>query len=422
MKYLLLALLAMLIVADTFTLNLSLATGISAKNLLLYVACIALMLNRASSGMGFQVEMPTVFWAFVVMIFYAVCTLLTSGLLIQYVRYDMVEAIIRLKSDLIEPFLFFAIFFYSIDTEADCLWITGVLVWIALFANITTVVDSTLGLGLMKIGTDDRVQGAMGEQNQYAAYIVTFLPAMLVTMARTRGALRLLWIVAVLASVAAMLMTVSRGAILATLVMAVIAPLLFRGLLPLAAIGRWAFIATVVFALLIALMSVEYGDLIKERLFDQTFSSSAGDASSGRTAIWSDVIGKMLTNPITLLTGFGWYVYPTFGFLYITHNHYLDVWFGLGLIGLGAFLLIMTSTISTARAAVFKTSGLTQAYLMAFVIGLIGTLVAIFFVNLFTPWPYIWAYVGISLRLALCAQTVNAPQTGSAAQRPARLR
>jgi hypothetical protein len=38
---------------------------------------------------------------------------------------------------------------------------------------------------------------------------------------------------------------------------------------------------------------------------------------------------------------------------------------------------------------------------MGAAIGLIGLAVSIFFVNLFTPWPYIWALLGLNARLAV---------------------
>jgi len=138
--------------------------------------------------------------------------------------------------------------------------------------------------------------------------------------------------------------------------------------------------------------------VFSQRLFNQSMAFSMSEASSGRTTIWVRTIDTMMAHPITLLTGFGWDVYHTM-FELVTHNYYLDLWFGLGLIGLFSFLTIQYQSIAAAKRAI-ATAGPLRPYMIAFVFGMLGLAVCIFFVNLDRPWSYVWVYIGFTARAA----------------------
>ena len=122
--------------------------------------------------------------------------------------------------------------------------------------------------------------------------------------------------------------------------------------------------------------------------------------SSGRTEIWTTVLEVMFGTPLTLLTGFGWEAYGTFPFRWVTHNHYLQQFFNLGLIGLICSVLLLVVPIRTANAAANYAHPDVRPMLIAFAIGTIALATAVFFVNLYTPWLYYWSYAGIVMRLA----------------------
>ena len=65
------------------------------------------------------------------------------------------------------------------------------------------------------------------------------------------------------------------------------------------------------------------------------------EASSGRTEIWLNLLATMFASPITFITGFGWDVYWSMPFRFSPHNHYLALWFNLGLVGLVDRLLFV---------------------------------------------------------------------------------
>ena len=152
-------------------------------------------------------------------------------------------------------------------------------------------------------------------------------------------------------------------------------------------------------AALAVVLLPEFSQVITERIFNQSMAGSISVASSGRTEIWATAISTMMAHPITLLTGYGFLVYQTM-FVLITHNYYLDQWFGLGLIGLFSLLTIQYQTVATGLRAIAAGAGPLRPYMIALVFGMLGLAVSIFFDNMDKPWSYVWIYVGFSLRAA----------------------
>ena len=57
--------------------------------------------------------------AFIVQIAYAIVTWLIAALVIQYPHYDLIESGIKLKSDLIDYYIFFLVFLFGVQTAED---------------------------------------------------------------------------------------------------------------------------------------------------------------------------------------------------------------------------------------------------------------------------------------------------------------
>jgi O-antigen ligase len=162
----------------------------------------------------------------------------------------------------------------------------------------------------------------------------------------------------------------------------------------------------VVLAVVVAgLIDPAIGGTIVDRLTGQSTSIDAGEMSSGRTAIWAGALKRMLQTPGTFLWGFGWDVYSTMPFRYAPHNIYLSLWFELGLPGLIAFIFIQArTTLAAFRAIDLAKQAEIHAQLIAFVFGFLMLAVAMFFADLITPWPYIWMYVGVILKMIVLMQ------------------
>jgi hypothetical protein len=112
MRLALMVLVAILIVADVFQLELSLGPGLSLKNALLYVLFMGLFFRTIIEGVR-SVDMPAVHAGFLVLVGYAILTWLMAGLLIEYDGYDLIDSAISLKSELADFALLFLVAFHG---------------------------------------------------------------------------------------------------------------------------------------------------------------------------------------------------------------------------------------------------------------------------------------------------------------------
>jgi hypothetical protein len=398
--------------------DLTLATGLSAKNVVIYLLAmfLALRLVIARTSVMAAGQMQS---AFLVQIAYAICTWLIAALVIKYQGYDLVSSGIKLKGTLVDYYIFFLVFLFGVRTLEDGM---KVLKWIlagAIFANLATILDAG---GIINLGyqerPDGRTQGAIGESNQYAAYIILFIPGLIAAAVASRGVMRLAWLFGALVSCAALAMTASRGGFVGLVIACVIGAYLYRQLVSYSRIAGWVLGSLALFVVFMSF--TKYGGLLNERVFGQTSSIDVTEATSGRSEIWANALATMLANPITFITGFGWDVYWSFPFRFSPHNHYLSLWFNLGLVGLitGAWLLL--GAIRRARLASLESKPPVRGQFIAFVIGTIAVCAAVFFVDLYDPWYYFWMYTGVVMRMVFCVE--HAPAAEPATARRTRLR
>jgi O-antigen ligase len=170
---------------------------------------------------------------------------------------------------------------------------------------------------------------------------------------------------------------------------------------------------------LLLLVNMKFGGIFTDRVIEmlQDPVTRSGD----RTTVWLQGINRMMNHPLTLLTGFGWDAYSVMGIFYVTHNYYLLLWFELGVIGVVSYCVIIRRAALTARAAAEIAPAELRAYLVAFIFGMCCVSVAVFFSLLYKPWLYIWAYIGITMRLAVIvfANAKNATRPESVRATPA---
>jgi hypothetical protein len=389
-----------LLATEVLRWDLTITTGLSAKNLVIYMLAtfLALRMVVARTSVMAAGQMQVVF---VVQIAYAIITWLFAALVIKYHGYDLVDAGIQLKSGLIDYFIFFLVFLFGVHTVEDGI---KVIKWIlvgAIFANLATVLDNA---GIINLGfterLDGRTQGAIGESNQYAAYIILLLPGLIAAAVTSHGLRRLFWAGGALVSCMALITTASRGGIAGVLFACAVGAYLYRNVISYGRVSGWAFGTIVV--LVVALSFSDYGGLLTERVFGQTGNIDVTEASSGRSEIWFNLLYTMFQTPVTFITGFGWNVYWSFPFHFSPHNHYLALWFNLGLVGLltGGYLLF--SAIARAYRASFDAEQPVRGQLIAFVLGGLAISAAVFFVDLHNPWFYFWMYTGVVMRVAVC--------------------
>lgn len=406
MRLLFVLLIGTLTASDVFQTGMSLGPGLSVKNALLYPIGLGLLFRMALTG-RFRMRLPIVNVAFILWISYATLTWIACVTMIHYPGYDGLGMFIELKSMLLDSALFFFVYFYGVEGEQDFFLLSKTLAFCIGLANILTLADVagivhlniTVGSGGVEA---DRVFGVFGHANDTAALIVCLLPMMVAVAQSSRSAARIFWYAGVFASVAVLILTVSRAAYVGVIVGYGAAVWLCRRHLPTSRVVGWTLIGLTCVAIAAGVAAALIPDMTQvfaQRLFNQSMAMSLSVASSGRTTIWSTAIAAMMSHPITLLTGFGWDVYHTM-FELVTHNYYLDQWFGLGLIGLFSFLTIEYQIVATAIRAITASPTQLRPYMIALVFGTLGLAVCLFFGNLDKPWSYVWVYVGFSLRAA----------------------
>jgi len=420
MRFLLIALVVFLTASQVFGFDPGPAPGVKIKNALLYLIVLGLLL-RLTLDRGFRIQLPAVPILYSIMIVYALLTYLAIVLAIDYPRYDPVMAGFILKNSLFDQMLFFLVFFYGVRSNEDALTILKVLLATWALSHIFAVLDAT---GMFHVGDieqrrDGRVQGAIGESNQYGAFVALTLPAIVGLVTVTRGLWRVLWMVASVITAAALVMTVSRGAFVGAVLATIWGVWLFRRYMPARKLLVWG-AGGVVGAVLAGaiVISLNFGHLIYQRIVGEA-SGDMVTTSSSRTEIWTNVLGVMFDTPLTLLTGFGWEAYSTFPFRWATHNHYLAFFFNLGVIGLICSVLLVVIPVRTANAAATYAQPEVRPMLISFAIGTAALAIAVFFVNLYTPWLYYWAYAGVCMRLAANALERHAYAPAAATASPA---
>ncbi len=405
--------------------DLAITTGLSAKNLLIYVLAsilaLRMVIRRSSITAAGQMQA-----AFLVQIAYAIVTWLVAALIIKYQNYDVVQTGIQLKSGLIDYFIFFLVFLFGVSTQEEAMKVIKWMLLGAVFANLATIADSA---GLVNLGyqlrDDGRTEGALGEANQYGAFVVLFIPGMIAAAVAARNKIgRLFWVGCALASCVALAMTTSRGAVVGALFACVVGGYLYRHLVSFSRLAArnagWVLACLAVFV--VVMSTTHYGGLLADRLFGQTSNIDATEASSGRTEIWLNLFSVMLKQPITFITGYGWNVYWSFPFHFSPHNHYFAEWFNLGLVGLLTSCFLLFTAIARARRASLVADPAPRRQLIAFVIGGMSLCVAVFFVELHEPWNFFWMYTGTVMRLALCVDPASAPALAQGSRARARSR
>jgi O-antigen ligase len=425
MRWMFVLLVTLLITSDFLGHNPGLGPGLSMKNAMLYVIAMALMFRLALSG-NFKLRLPGLHMAWGMWIGYAILTFFTAWLVIHYRSYSALQSAIALKSDIIDSAIFCFVVFYGVQDEKDYRTVMTALMAAIGISSVLTLTDMVglTGLGT-KIGESgaeaDRVFGAFGHANETAALLALMLPGVIAMTSSTRGFWRLFWIGGSIATAAVFVLTVSRGAYVGVAIGYPIAVLMFRNLIPPRRIATWVLAGIVLAVIGAGVMSIadpRAAASIADRVFG-IGSMGMSEASSGRTDIWMQAINEMMANPVTLITGFGWNVYSTMPTVFAMHNTYLDQWFNLGLLGVGVYVYIIYLTVRTAKQAATLTVGPLRADLIAYAFGMLGLAVSVFFGNLYTSKPYIWMYVGLSMRGAMFVfDKVAATERATAAPAP----
>jgi len=409
MRFILSGLILLLVFCNIFSLDLSIAPGLSAKNAVLYIAA-SFIAFRFVVSRNFQMEMGKFVAFYLVFIAYAIATWLVAGLFIEYKGYSLLKSGLGLKTILVDPLIFFLTFLFGTRNSEDALKILKVILIGGVLMHLAALADA---FGVYSLGDymveGGRMAGPIGEPNAYGDFIAMFLPPLCAAMAMSRGLARLCWVLAIALSMAALLTTASRAAFVAVVLSSAVGAFVLRRYLPPEKILPWIAKAAVVGVFVVLAVSAEFGQLLYSRIVGESQTISVATLSSGRTEFWSGMINLMMAHPLSLLTGFGWESYDTMGFYFASHNYYMSLWFNLGLpgliLGISPFFILMR----TAWRAIGQADPAYQPFLIAFVFTVIATLIAVFFGEISAPWQYFWAYAGLVMKIATDATRKSVP-------------
>lgn len=402
-RYLMAFFFFLLYAGDDLGLSFTLGLGLSSKNILLYLILTGVAINAAVVR-NRSVELMSAIIPFGLLVVYAIITWIVAAFILDYPEYSARASFIRLKSSLADQFLMFIVFFYGAIEKKDAFWLFRVMIWIVVFGNVVTIIDAfnIPNLGLVEaVPSDGRFEGFIGQANEYGSFLVLFLPISLGLYMSQNGKARVIASIGMLATALALILTFSRGAYAGALAGSVIAVYYLRNYIPTQTLVRMSFIIIGVGVVLVSLaFLIGYSDVFESRF--SRFGGSAHLATSGRSTIWSNAIKVMLENPISFLTGYGFNAYQSSREFYAaTHNIYLDYLFNLGAIGLILFLMVFARIIGVARSAISNASKTIRAYFLSLIFGLFGFLVSLFFGEYHGSGFLLWAFLGVSMRLAM---------------------
>ena len=402
-RHVLLGLLIILFIEITLDFNLSLAPGLSVKNAVLYALILLLAIRGAIGGGPASPGLAGVHLSFVLLLCCATLSWAFTPRLHSWpMDYDVAATLVSLKTLLIDHYLFLLAFLYGIRSREDAVWVAAALMGFVGLSNVITLMDvfNMPDLGIIHERADSRVSGPLGESNQYAAFLVLFLPGIVALAYRTRGWRRVLFVIGMLASVAVLLLTTSRGALVGLFIGLIATGWYLRHYLPkgeaLKNLLKLAALAVVV----TAAIGVRYGDLFYDRFVGKADLENLEHSSSGRTENWSTALGTQAEKPGAFVWGVGWSSYKLMFDNRASHNTYIGYLFELGAIGLVLFLALLAALFRVTRRAIGLAPPEQRIELMLFVFGFFSLLISVFFVNLYKPWLFVWAYVGLMMRVA----------------------
>ena len=406
-NYLIFSLYLVLILDQILGIGLAIIPGLSIKNLYLYVIVIFLVSSSVLHGTFVSEYVPRYFVAFAGLVVFGLASWGLSTTIHSF--YDGTTHLISLKNQLIDPFLFFSVFFFGCQNLRDVMWMAKricVLIAIISILLLADFVDFP-NLGLLGQGKYGRMAGAVGTTNQFAAFL-SFYVFSLVAMILSRQNL-VLMIAGAVSAMTLILLTVSRGAFVGVILGVMMSAVLLRRYLDTRNVLKIGGIAIVSLSVIGIAAFLAYPELFLSRLARLQADTLAA-ASSGRTLMWTGALANMWQNPYSFIVGLGWDMFDHSLIHRDPHNHYLFIFYGLGAIGLSLYLWIFADVIRSALSAIKHTADSPRRYLIGFVYGLMSMLICIFFVVLYTPWLFIWSYTGLMARLAWLSSQSSEPE------------
>jgi O-antigen ligase len=378
--------------------------SLSLKNLLLYASFVVLCMSGLL-GKRLRVELPRVQIAFCLLIAYAIVSAISVAASGKYPNYNLMTNLLRIKGDQLDWLLWFTVYSVGVATKTEALQLIKFQLAVFGLANVLTVWNAA---GMPQIGADvlnpeiyfgrPRVNGYFGHANETGSTIVTYLPVFIAIASSTRGRERWFWFGCIVALAMVLVGGMSRGALVGAVAGLLWISLSYKKYVSMARFARWAALAFLLALVLVPLFGSAYLDMFIER-FTTVSRVSATQMSSGRSELWTMGITAMARSPWSLIGGMGWNTWIISGMLSIPHNHYLWIYFDLGIVGLLGFVFVFVSLAGMARRAVNSApDAIARRLPLASAYTFFIYCVCMMFTNIGTPWIFIWPLFALLTR------------------------
>lgn len=402
-----LLLLVEVIMEAGFLVDTSWVDGFSLKNGLLYGLLLLSLNNLVRAGR--QLPRPAV-QALIAFLFLCGWTALTALWVTVPPGADQgsgtLSALTRAKQLVVDSAAVFAVFTVGMGQRVNFSLLSRCLVVIlALFCALALFEVRSPGESIYGASHEmTRNRGPFGEVNQTAAIIAMMVPIAVAWSVRMRGLWRVVLASSAAVMLGSMLLTGSRGGILAALV--AVTPLLLalhregrlsQRLLLLIALPVVGVVAWSVLPDASRLMVTERFLSLRGAMDDATRTSA------GRIFLWQIALKLWPEKPIF---GFGWGYYQSL-VGNPTHNEYLMYLVDSGIVGAVLYLMVWASVLLLVRRA-RQTLGGDALILSAFHGSVLGAMTGAFFVNFYKPGLFMWGVIG--LIAGQCCQGIRAAQ------------
>ena len=397
-RYLLMILYVLSAGEATFELDLGIGLGLSATNLLLYALIFTILARAALTTTDIQIPLLGVHVAFGVLAAYAAISWSLNSLFDP--TYPSWKGLMTLKNEIVDNFLFFLVFFFGANSYEDAKKIFLFALHLVAIMTVLTIVDAStpINLGIMGQDADGRVSGPIGSSNQYGTFMAFFVPIFAAMAMGSKGVARIGWWLIFLSGFALLIASGSRGTYVGMLTAVVVGVKFIAPFFERRAIRRVGLQMAAVLLLITVSVALTNLELVADRL-EQSTSTNIDELSSGRSAIWRATILVQAEEPYTFFYGMGWNSHENSGIWKSAHNTYLLFLYELGVIGVIMFLVVLASIVMQIRVLVMRTEGKERILMSGVAFGFFGVIVAIFFLDLYSPWFYIWSFLGMSLRI-----------------------
>jgi hypothetical protein len=395
--------------------SLSQIKGISLWNLSLFLMLLSLAVSTVKKG---RFVIPNKVNKYILLLFVVVVASIPVKLAFGELKVDLFDELIAVKS-WANPFILFFIALNLVDDEKTA---NGVLAGLVGFFGLTVVSSLLVSAGLLRVGVlevmeEGRVAG-FSEPNQYAAFLVLFIPlfASAVLFGRSR-LIRFFSSAITLFSFMSLIATGSRGGAVCFLLSALIfVAVLYRR-------GMIGFVFTMTTVVVFSVMALGAFALVPEsvkRLFQERMdvreARNMDEATSGRATLLRNGLELFGESPV-----FG---HGQNSFLALSkkkfrvwgnsHNDFLLYLVHYGIIGLVVFVMILVKILQHVLQFMKATRDATaQRLYVSYLAGFLGFVMSMLSVNIMQPLYPFWVYTAFIIRygqLDLGGELRRAPQ------------